>query len=270
MYKCNCGREFLTMRSLRSHARFCDEYEKIGDSSPSKYKMDNNLYRCECGREFDNYQSLNGHFSHCLIHRNGIPGNKHIKKGKMAGWDNFSEEKKRMISKKAGNSFKRNLETGKTIHGFKGKSHSDETKNHFSEVRKEYLEKNPHIEWYTISNGTRDIKVQGLWELKVAEWLNRQGIKWDRKTISYGRRRYTPDFYLIEYDEYLEVKGWLRDRDLRKMFLVLDFHPGIRIRILEKPLYKKLAFLNLDEIPLFNEKYTIEDIDFDKFNDIWK
>ena len=241
--------------------------KKCISPSVSKYKVEDSLYKCECGRDFDNPQSINGHFGHCLIHRKGNPPTNRFESG--YGWNKGLTKENDIRIKNTADSFKKNLNSGKTIHSFKGKKHSNETKNHLSISRMKYLEKNPHIKWYSISNGIKEIKVQGIWELNVAGWLNKNNISWDRKTIRYGNRRYTPDFYLIDSDEYLEVKGWLKDRDLRKMFSVLNTHPNIRVKIMEKTLYKKIEFLDLKKIPLFNEKYSIDDIDFDKFNDIW-
>lgn len=266
MYICDrCRKKFENQKSYAAHRGHCGKSKK--EKSVSPYKLKSSLYKCECGREFSNPQSLNGHFSHCLIHRKGIPGVKRLERG--YGWNRGLTKDDDMRIKNSAESFKKNLRSGKTIHGWKGKAHSPSTRERMSEKRKKYLENNPHIEWFFISNGIREIKVQGIWELKVAKWLNLNNIAWDRKPITYGFRRYTPDFYLINRDEYLEVKGWLKDRDLRKMFLVLDYYPDIKIRILEKPLYKKLAFLDMEEIPLFNEKYSVDDIDFDKFNDVW-
>lgn len=69
-YICECGREFKTKNSLKSHYRFCKvhkpqkKYDANGKCiSKSKYKVDENLYRCECGIEFNCFQGLNGHFS---------------------------------------------------------------------------------------------------------------------------------------------------------------------------------------------------------------
>ena len=67
MFKCECGREFETQRSLNSHARFCSLYKKK-KKKVSKYKINENLWRCECGKEFNNCQSLNAHLSHCIFH----------------------------------------------------------------------------------------------------------------------------------------------------------------------------------------------------------
>ncbi len=53
----------------------------------------------------------------------------------------------------------------------------------------------------------------------VAKWLDENNIKWTNKIdgISYNwngnKHLYFPDFYLIELDKYIEVKGYERERD---------------------------------------------------------
>ena len=65
-------------------------------------------------------------------------------------------------------------------------------------------------------------------------------IRWTKcsETISYvldnKRKRYTPDFYLPEFDMYVELKGYWWGDDRRKMDAVLDQHPELRIIIVEK------------------------------------
>ncbi len=56
LYKCECGREFISAASLNSHFRFCKIHIPIDKTiSNSIYKISENLYKCECGREFNNY-----------------------------------------------------------------------------------------------------------------------------------------------------------------------------------------------------------------------
>lgn len=233
---CNCGREFKSQRSLNSHSRFCEFYIKK-EKKTSKYKKEENLYVCECNKEFNNPQSLNAHFCYCLIHRDNKPqidkfkGKHNWNKGLTKETD---ERVKNIALKVSKSSF--------------GKIVSIDTRNKLSSLRLKYLENNPHIKWYEISNGERIVKVQGKWEYNVANWLNLQNIKWDRKMIKYdGYRRYTPDFYLIDYDEYLEVKGWLRDYDKIKMEKVIKEH-NVKIKILYKKDYKKLNKINIDDL----------------------
>jgi hypothetical protein len=202
---CNCGKEFEKKSSLRTHARFCDKYLK-------KEKKVLNIYVCECGKEFEKSQSLNSHYSHCLIHRNGNPGSKR------GGWK-ISDE----MHKKHGKTLSENIKNGKVIPSFKGKTHTLETRIKLSEYRSNsYIDNSFHCKFYIINNGEKTIKVQGTYERDFAEFLNINSIKWDRVKLKYDTvRHYTPDFYLVDYDIYIEVKGWLMDRDkvkYRKFF----------------------------------------------------
>ena len=268
MYTCNCGKNFKTQNGLNRHSGFCNLY--IKKTQPSKYKLNNNLYKCECEKEFENPQSLNAHFNYCLIHRNGkIPihttgswgrGNNKI-------WNKGLNKENNISLFNTSNILKENY-SGKNAIWY-GKHHSEETSDKLSLARIKYLENTPHIKWYIVNNGEREIKVQGKWELNVANWLNKNNIKWDRITIKYKNRRYTPDFYLIDRNEYIEVKGWLKDRDLYKMFLVLQENSNIKIRLLQKNLYKKIDKIKIEDIPIFNEIYSLDNIDFNKFKNVF-
>lgn len=65
-------------------------------------------------------------------------------------------------------------------------------------------------------------KLNGGWELLVAQYLDENNISWTNKVnpIEYkwndSIHSYFPDFYLPEMDLYIEVKGYERDRDLDK------------------------------------------------------
>jgi hypothetical protein len=69
-------------------------------------------------------------------------------------------------------------------------------------------------------------ELNGSWELLVAKWLDDNNIKWTNivNPIEYNWNNsihlYFPDFYLLDYDWYLEVKGYERERDLCKWAVV--------------------------------------------------
>lgn len=77
------------------------------------------------------------------------------------------------------------------------------------------LAKNMHYNY----NG---VDLHGTWELNYAKYLDLNCIKWIRNKdiFSYifdGKdRKYTPDFYLIESDEYIEIKGYKTEKDSAK------------------------------------------------------
>lgn len=77
------------------------------------------------------------------------------------------------------------------------------------------LAKNMHYNY----NG---VDLHGTWELKYAQYLDKNNIKWIRCKEQFDyfydgkNRKYTPDFYLIESDEYIEIKGFKTDKDSSK------------------------------------------------------
>ena len=138
-YKCSgCGRIFKKRASLQSHLRFCDKYIKQPPKTlhSSKYWNENKQkYICECCREFDKHQSLLAHFSVCLIHKEAIGVEVKIAESKIRRGDkcNFSkvylgEKEFDKFHKKLDKIHKYNLQTGKTIHNWCGRKHSEQTK----------------------------------------------------------------------------------------------------------------------------------------------
>lgn len=72
-------------------------------------------------------------------------------------------------------------------------------------------------------------KVNGGWEKIVVDYLNTNNINWTNKITEQfyyfwnGKTRiYYPDFYLVDYDKYIEVKGYQRERDLHKWEILKD------------------------------------------------
>lgn len=65
------------------------------------------------------------------------------------------------------------------------------------------------------SNIAGEVSLDGTWELEVAKWLDKQGYNWRRNTKRFPYTNlkgqishYTPDFWVEEFDGYLEVKGY--------------------------------------------------------------
>lgn len=116
----------------------------------------------------------------------------------------------------------------------KGRRHTDEERRKISESMK--IAVREHSESYSASNVNGRVKhyeyngfkIDGKWELEVAEFLDRNNIKWIKpnKGFEYewngDLHLYYPDFYLPEYDKYIEVKGYQRERDLHKWKAVPD------------------------------------------------
>jgi len=84
------------------------------------------------------------------------------------------------------------------------------------------------------------VSMDSTWEVACAQRMDLLGIRWIRnpsiklKYTTRGRRarNYIPDFYLPDYDAYIEVKGYWTDAARHKMKDVQQRHP-VRIIILE-------------------------------------
>lgn len=153
---------------------------------------------------------------------------------------------------KWGTTFSEKIKNGEIVPSFLGKHHSTKTKEKISKKQSENIEngkkfgtrKDVLFYQYKNLNG-EDFLVRGTWELNVAKQLNSKNILWTRnKKIEYqdlngNKHIYTPDFYLPETDEYIEVKGLFPEEDKQKMDLVKEQHPEKRIYFICKKNYRQ-------------------------------
>ena len=76
------------------------------------------------------------------------------------------------------------------------------------------------------------VKLHGKWELGYAQYLDAKGIKWVRPVEQFSytfegkQHKYTPDFYLSDEDIYVEIKGYVTEKDLAKW---RDFPKKLRV-----------------------------------------
>lgn len=231
--KCN---EQISVSNFDRHYIKCD-------NSISKDKVDenwlvgDNKYKCP---HCDFISSKHGIGSHIfLLHtKEGIEfqtkkySNKEMK-SKM-GWARGLTKETDERVKRAAEEQKRLFAEGVTVNYWEGKSLSAEHKEKLSIAQAKVLEEQ------NISNRFQDIKyykekningeefsLRGTYELKMALWLNENKILWVRKIyLKYikgeDNKTYTPDFYLPEYDIYIETKGYYSEKDQDKMKLVLE------------------------------------------------
>lgn len=178
-----------------------------------------------CGRETTTKNSNIQHEIRCKNNPNRIvmiPS--YGMKGKK-GSNQYTKAKKLGIPapKYSEESSKKRLETKKrngTLHW------SEENKKRLSDAMKLAVLKYP--ESYKSSNRGRvkqivyeGIKFQGRWELDFYKWCKSSDIKVIRNELWFnyewnGSRKYNPDFYLPDYDCFVEVKGYKTDRDEAK------------------------------------------------------
>lgn len=96
--------------------------------------------------------------------------------------------------------------------------------------------------WYDRKNGSQ-IRLRGSYELRFASVLDALNLNWlahgDFDPLVYHDpsgtlHRYMPDFYIQDWDLYIETKGWYQEKDRIKMALVTQEHPQISILIVSK------------------------------------
>jgi hypothetical protein len=77
------------------------------------------------------------------------------------------------------------------------------------------------------------IAFRSKYELKVAEFLADNGLKfeYERYLFKLGWKTYTPDFYIRQYDCFIEVKGLWMMGGRRKMYLFYDGYPDVNLII---------------------------------------
>lgn len=85
-------------------------------------------------------------------------------------------------------------------------------------------------------NYYKNIWMRSSWEIEVAKWYDKNNIKWlyEPKAFDLDTTTYTPDFYLPEFNLYIEVKGYWRDDAKIKFAEFKQRYCGERIKILEK------------------------------------
>ena len=90
----------------------------------------------------------------------------------------------------------------------------------------------------------KDIWMRSSWEAKFAQFLTLSGIEWlyEPKRFDLGELTYLPDFYIPEWDLYIEIKGWFYKQDKRKIKLFKKKFPKMRIKVL---LYNELKELGV-------------------------
>lgn len=89
----------------------------------------------------------------------------------------------------------------------------------------------------------KNIFMRSSWEIAYAKYLDKNNIKWlyESKIFDLGDTTYTPDFYLPETDEYIEIKGWWRDKSKIKFDLFRQKYPKIKIIVITKKEYDILC-----------------------------
>lgn len=188
-----------------------------------------------CGKECKNSNSLKNHERLCKLNPNR----------EISNWVNYNNDK----NAKHSNRYIKAKEEGKKIiiseetrkkcgEAFKGKHHSDETKQKISESYKKYLKENPNkIGWIINHSSKKSYPEQYFEKLFINEGIP---LKYHKQID-----RYELDFYNEELKKYVEIDGeqhytdkMIQHDNERDTYLLNLGWNGLRIRWSE---YKKLS-----------------------------
>jgi len=174
-----------------------------------------------CGKEVSKF-GIKNHERSCKLNPNRIPGKSNWWKNpdKKIKINQYSKAKLLGLPKPEVSKETRE----KLANVWKGKKLPDDMKNKIKESIMKNIEND---NWHLSFSKSRTIeyngiKFQGSWEVKFAKYLDNKNIKWERpnKTYKYifenENHRYLPDFYLPEYNLYIEIKGYPTSRDFSK------------------------------------------------------
>lgn len=209
------------------------------------------MFICQyCGKECKNTNSLKNHERLCKSNPNRSLTN-YEKFGPIEGFNNKGRISNRKgLKKETDSSIQQMLETRK-LHHAEGKfeyhrtPHSEATKKRLSEVAKSRGLGGINYKNVITYNG---VKLDSSYELELAKNLDANGILWKRPSrFNYTdlkgiNHTYTPDFYLPDYDIYLDPKNdflieninpWLGYKDVDKIRWVMEQN-NIIILILDK------------------------------------
>lgn len=220
IHECStCGRAFSSLSSLNTHS--CKTLSERRAESRNKKKperlQNNGFHRpqilyCEyCNKECHNQNSLIQHEIRCKKNPNKIntynegfnqnreytpltPWNKGLTKETSAAVAAYSEK------------------AAETLRGRPGHLHTEEEKLHLSKIACE--RGLGGINWRVGQLHYKGIRMDSKYEIATAESLDEYGIRWQRPvpplyftTIDGKRHRYIADFYLPDYQVFLDPKN---------------------------------------------------------------
>ena len=222
-----CGK-LITVCNYNKHLRGHENsnYDKF--NSKNHYHLDHEDLFCKfCHKECKNKNALVQHECRCKLNPNKIDTSNCF--GCITGrkqWNKGLTMKDDPRILQGSITFHKNHKLGlhKDLSGKNNPAANEEVKN---KISKTCLNKSKEGTWHTslakrMHYNYKGNDLHGKWELYYAQYLDKNHIKWirnkDKFEYLYKNKihYYTPDFYLINSQEYIEIKGYTTEKDLAK------------------------------------------------------
>lgn len=88
---------------------------------------------------------------------------------------------------------------------------------------------------------------RSAWEANVARYFNFLGLRWEYEPrvfyfegVKRGTMSYTPDFYLVDRDLWVEVKGWMDNKSKVKLKRFAKYYPNENLEIIGQREYREI------------------------------
>ena len=224
-----CGKEISTS-NIAKHLKSHETHPEYHKPEKGKYALDHDGLICQfCGVEKPNRNSLCNHERLCKKN----PNRQELEYKGFATYNANHSSWNRGLTAETDDRVARNVEAvkesyasgkAKARRGQDNPSTRQEVKDKISEscLKKSAegtwhvsLAKNMHINY----NG---VDLHGHWELGYAKYLDANNIKWRRCSDRFpyewdGKTHYyKPDFYIVDSDTYVEIKGYETKKDRAK------------------------------------------------------
>ncbi len=179
-----------------------------------------------CNKQCKNKNSLRQHEIRCKMNPNKLEISSKFNNSGRKGANQHTTAKKRGESVAMSAETRAKLSKSATEQNLT--RWTEDARKRHSDIMKQVVLDNP--ESYSKSNVSGRVLMyefegqvfKGTWELEVAKSLSASKIEYTNEItpIPYmfdgNEHLYFPDFYIPQYDVYIEVKGYERDRDLAK------------------------------------------------------
>lgn len=89
----------------------------------------------------------------------------------------------------------------------------------------------------------KDVFMRSTWETKFAQFLSLSGHNWiyEPKRFYFNDCTYCPDFYIPDFDCYIEIKGWWRPNTKKRFDLFKQNYPNENIKVLMQKDLRKIG-----------------------------